>query len=186
MGPGSEGNSAVWKSVHLHHGVTDSAALIGQAKAEPHEHRDCPPQERPWLESRVGEAGTMRPHAFCVTCGTVKNLDGPKARARGFFLSGLSALKEHLERDEQRFKLTQTHSRLISKELERFGESRDTYGLSLSTQIRLYLEAVHRVRPDLEEELVMRLLPKLKATSEKPLFHLLMARTPAGAVQPGY
>ncbi len=128
----------------------------------------------------------MRPHAFCVTCGKVKTLDGPRARALGFFRSGLSALKEHLERDVQRFKLTQTQSRLISKDLERFGEFEDTYGLTLGTQIRLYLDAVHRVRPDLEEELVIRLLPKLKPTSETPLFNLLMARTPAGAVQPGY
>ncbi len=128
----------------------------------------------------------MRPHAFCVTCGKVKMLDGPRARALGFFLSGLSALKEHLERDVQRFKMTQTQSRLISKELERFGEFEDTYGLALGSQVRLYLDAVHRVRPDLEEELVIRLLPKLKPTSGKPLFNLLMARTPAGAMQPGY
>ncbi len=128
----------------------------------------------------------MRPHAFCVTCGKVKTLDGPRARALGFFLSGLSALKEHLDRDIQRFKMTQTQSRLISKDLERFGEFEDTYGLALGTQIHLYLDAVHRVRPDLEEELVIRLLPKLKPTSKKPLFNLFMARTPADAVQPGY
>ncbi len=128
----------------------------------------------------------MRPHAFCVTCGKVKTLDGPKARALGYFLSGLSGLKEHLDRDVQRFKLTQTQSRLISKDLERFGEFEDTYGLTLGAQIRLYLDAVHRVRPDLEEELVIRLLPKLKSASERPLFNLLMARKPAVAVQPGY
>ncbi len=128
----------MWNSVHLHREVADSATSIGQDVAEHHEHRDCPPQERPWLESRLGQAGTMRPHAFCVTCGKVKTLDGPRARALGFFLSGLSALKEHLERDVQRFKMTQTQSRLISKELERFGEFEDTYGLTLGTQIRLY------------------------------------------------
>ncbi len=120
----------MWNAVHQVREVADSAALIGHARAENHEHRDCPPQERPWLESRVGEAGTMRPHAYCVTCGKVKTLDGPKARALGYFLSGLSALKEQLERDVQRFKLTQTQSRLISKDLERFGEFEDTYGLT--------------------------------------------------------
>ncbi len=175
----------MWNS-YQHRNVADSAALIGQDVVKHHEHRDCPPQERPWLESRLGQAGTMRPHAFCVTCGKVKTLEGPRARALGFFLSGLSALKEHLERDVQRFKLTQTQSRLSSKDLERFGEFEDTYGLTLGAQIRLYLDAVHRVRPDLEEELVIRLLPKLKSTSGKPLFNLLMARTPAGTVQPGY
>ncbi len=176
----------MWNSVHQRHQVADSAETVAQVNAEVHEHMDCPPQDRPWLESRLGEAGTMRPHAFCVTCGKVKTLDGPRARALGFFLSGLSALKGNLERDVQRFKMTQTQSRLISKELERFGEFEDTYGLTLGTQIRLYLDAVHRVRPDLDEELVIRLLPKLKPTAERPLFNLLMARTPAIAVQPGY
>ena len=127
----------------------------------------------------------MRPHAFCVTCGKVKTLDGPRARALGFFLSGLSALKENLERDGQRFKMTQTQSRLISKELERFGEFEDTYGLALGAQVRLYLETVRRIRPDLEEELVIRLLPKLRSTSEIPLLDLT-AWTPSDAVQPRY
>ncbi len=40
-------------------------------------------------------------------------------------------MKEHLECDVQRFKMTQTQSWLISKELERFGEFEDTYGLAL-------------------------------------------------------
>ncbi len=176
----------MWNSVDLHRKVADSATSIGQEVVEHHEHRDCPPQERPWLESRLGQAGTMRPHAFCVTCGKVKTLDGPRARALGFFLSGLSALKEHLERDALRFKMTQTQSRLISKDLQELGEFEDTYGLTIWAQTRIYVDAVRRVRPDLEEELVIRLLPKLKPTSEKPLFNLLMARTPAGAVQPGY
>ncbi|MFQ5838776.1 MAG: hypothetical protein ACE5HJ_08370, partial [Thermoplasmata archaeon] len=62
-----------------------------------HEHVDCPPDQRKWLERRLYQSATMRPHAYCVTCGKVKNLDGPRARKLGFYLSGLSALKEYLE-----------------------------------------------------------------------------------------
>ena len=175
----------MWNSVYQRHQVAASDETVARVHAEVHEHRDCPPQDRPWLESRLGQAGTMRPHAFCVTCGKVKTLDGPRARALGFFLSGLSALKENLERDDLRFKMTQTQSRLISKELERCGEFGDTYGLALGAQIRLYLETVRRIRPDLEEELVVRLLPKLRSTSETPILDLT-ARTPSDAVQPRY
>ena len=175
----------MWNSVHLNRKVADSAETVGLVNAEHHKHRDCPPQDRPWLESRLGQAGTMRPHAFCVTCGKVKTLDGPTARSLGFYLSGLSALKEHLEWSAHSFKMTQAQSRLISKDLERVGEFEDTYGLALGAQIRIYLEAVRRVRPDLEEELVLRLLPKLKSVSRKPLIDL-MAQTPADAVQPRY
>lgn len=127
----------------------------------------------------------MRPHSFCVTCGKVRTLDGPTARALGFYLSGLSALKEHLGQSTHRFKMTQTQTRLISKDLERVQEFEDTYGLGLGAQVRLYLEAVQRVRPDLEEELVLRLLPKLKRSSRRPLF-TLATRSPADAVQPRY
>jgi hypothetical protein len=127
----------------------------------------------------------MRPHTFCVSCGKVRTLDGPTARSLGFYLSGLSALKEHLKRSTHRFKMTQTQSRLISKDLEQLTEFEDAYGLALGAQIHLYLEAVRRIRPDLEQELVLRLLPKLKSASRKPFIDL-MAQTPADAVQPQY
>ncbi len=140
------------------------------AGGEGHEHVDCPPGQRRWLESRLGQAATMRPHVFCVTCGKVKNLDGPRARRLGFYLSGLSALRGYLGWSPKHGKMTQSQSRLITKSLEGVTAFEDSYDLGLDIQGRIYLQAVKRVRPDLEEELVLRLLPKVRRKTRKPLF----------------
>ncbi len=69
---------------------------------------DCSPDRRKWLERRIDQAATMRPHAYCVTWWKVQNIDGPRARKLGFYLSGLSALKEYLERNAKYGKMTQS------------------------------------------------------------------------------
>lgn len=140
------------------------------AGTEGHQHVDCPPGQRRWLERKLGQAATMRPHVFCVTCGKLKNLNGPKARRLGFYLSGLSALRAYLGRSPEHGKMTQSQSRLITKSLEGLTAFEDSYDLDQDIQGRIYLEAVKGVRPDLEEELVLRLLPKVRRKTRKPLF----------------
>ncbi|MFQ5802869.1 MAG: hypothetical protein ACE5JQ_08260 [Candidatus Methylomirabilales bacterium] len=112
----------------------------------------------------------MRPHVFCLTCGKVKNLHGPRARRLGFYLSGLAALRGYLGRSPEHGKMTQSQGRLITKSLEELREFEDSYDLGVDIQGRIYLEAVKRVRPDLEEELVLRLLPKVRRKTRKSLF----------------
>lgn len=129
---------------------------------EGHEHVDCPPDRRTWLEAREDEAATMRPHAFCVRCGKVKHLAGPRAKPLGFYLSGLAALKDHLAGSAARPKMTQSQSRLITKALEGLPDFEDGYALGREAQARLYVEAVQRVRPDLDPELVLRMLPRTR------------------------
>lgn len=138
-----------------------------------HQHVDCPPNQRRWLERTLGQAATMRPHAYCVACGRVKNTDGPSGRRLGFYLSGLSALKEYLGRRSDRGKMTQSQSRLITKALEGLEDFDDPYGWGLEVQARLYLQTVKRVRPDLENELVLRLLPKGERRSKKPFLETM-------------
>lgn len=140
---------------------------------EAHEHLDCPPQERRWLESHLDEAATMRPHTFCVECGKVKNLSGARAKRVGFYLSGLSTLKEYLERGAKRVRMTQSQSGLIARSLMDLREFEDRYGLSLEVQLQLYVEAVRSVRPDLDDELILRLLPKVKKKPKKPLIEMM-------------
>ncbi len=174
----------------LERGLTSTEALSDEpVKSAPearegemdgkHEHVDCPPDQRKWLERRLDLAATMRPHAYCVTCGKVKNLDGPRARKLGFYLSGLSALKEYMERNTKYGKMTQSQSRLISKALEGLEEFEDLYGLNVEIQTLLFMEAVKRVRPDLDDELVLRLLPKIRRKFRRPLIET-MARALAG------
>ncbi len=145
----------------------------GKEMAEDHEHVDCQPDQRKWLERRPNEAATMEPHVYCVACGMVKNLYGPRARKAGFYLTGLSALKGYLQRSVVHGKMTQGQSRLIAKALEELVDFQDFYGLSLESQSQLYLAAVKRVRPDLDKELVLRLLPKVRRRSRRPLIEAM-------------
>lgn len=138
-----------------------------------HDHVDCPPDQRLWLEKKPDQAATIRPHSFCMACGKVRNLDGPPARALGFYLSGLSALKEYVERSAKYHKMTQSQSRLIGQALLGTKEFEDSYGMRLEAQAHLYLAAVGSVRPDLDQALVLRLLPKLKRKSRGPLLKMI-------------
>ncbi len=138
-----------------------------------HRHVDCPPDRRNWLESRLDQAATMMPHTYCLICGKVKNSHGHQARKLGFYLSGLASLKEYLERNAKHRKMTQTQSRLIAKALEASEEFEDSYSLSWETQAQLYLDVVKRVRSDLCDELVLRLLPKIGRRTRKPLIEMM-------------
>ena len=175
----------MWDRVSLLDRPRETSPDPARPEAIPHEHVDCTPDQRRWLESKVDQAATMRPHTFCMTCGKVKNLGGSRAQALGFYLAGLSALKEHLERSGRYHKMTQSQTRLIFKQLAQLEGFDDTYGMDLTAQARIYLESVRRVRPDIEDELVLRLLPKLRRTSKKPLFAIL-AQTSASELQSRY
>lgn len=127
-----------------------------------HKHLDCPIDQRKWMERKLHQAATMRSHTFCLICGKVKNLHGPRGQKLGFYMSGLSALKEYLGRSAKYSKMTQSQSRLITMTIEGLDDFEDVYGMSREAQARLYFEAVRKVRPDLDDELIMRLLPRVR------------------------
>lgn len=122
----------MWGDVSLLDRPREKPPDPARLEAIPHEHVDCAPDQRRWLESKVDQAATMRPHAFCMTCGKVKNLGGPRAQALGYYLAGLSALKEHLVRSKRYHKMTQSQNRLIHKDLARLEGFDDTYGMDLT------------------------------------------------------
>ncbi len=138
-----------------------------------HEHLDCPPDQRKWMERKLHQAATMKSHTFCLTCGKVKNLDGPRGRKLGFYMSGLSALKEYLGRSAKDGKMTQSQSHLITTIIEGLDDFEDPYGMSVEVQARHYVEAVRTVRPDLDDELILRLLPKVRRKSRQPLVGIM-------------
>ena len=115
----------------------------------------------------------MRLHTYCVGCGKVKNVDGRRAMKLGYYLSALSALKEYLQRNVTYTKMTQSQSRLITKPIEQMETFQDPYGLNLELQSSIYLTQVKKVRPDLDDELVLRLLPNVGRRSRKPLIDVM-------------
>ncbi len=65
--------------------------------------------------------------------------------------------------------MAQSQSRLITKALKDLEEFEDRYGLNMPVQTLRYKEAIKGVRPDLDDGLVLRLLPMVRRKSKKPL-----------------
>ncbi len=104
-------------------------------------------------------AASCAPHPYCTECGMVKNLAYPRARPLGYFFSGISNLKVHLARSPTHPKLTQSQTHLIADNLFHRPEFEDSYGTRAEAQVMAYLHAVKAIRPDLEDEFIIRFLP---------------------------
>jgi len=127
-----------------------------------HGHRDCGTRERVWLERELRTPASAARHPYCVVCGTIRSLTWPRARPLGFFESGLATLKDHLERTHPGPKLAQVQSHLLARRLTARPEFEDPYGTPGDMQLHAYVEVVRSVRPDLDEELIVRLLPGVR------------------------
>ena len=127
-----------------------------------HGHRDCSARERVWLDREYKAPASAARHPYCVVCGTVRSLTWPRARPLGFFQSGLAALKDYLERAGPVPKLAQVQSHLLANRLAARPEFEDPYGTPGEAQLHAYVELVRSVRPDLDEELILRLLPGVR------------------------
>jgi len=128
-----------------------------------HAHEECASRQRLWLDRERYSPASAALHPYCVRCGTVKDLTLPRARPIGFYLAGLSRLCTYLEQSTLHPKLAQVQGRLIAQRLAASGEFADPYGTPGRQQIEAYADAVRSVRPDLDEELVLRMLPALRA-----------------------
>ena len=135
--------------------ITPTAA----ADATPHTHRDCPGRQRVWLAKERGSPASATRHPYCLGCGIVRDLTWPHARPLGYYLNGVAALKEYLDRGRLGPKLAQVQSHLITTRLVSRPEFEDPYGTPGQRQRDVYLEVVQSIRPDLDEELILRLLP---------------------------
>ena len=124
-----------------------------------HAHQDCRSRERVWLAKDHMVSATAARHPYCVACGTVRNLTWPRARPIGYFLSGLGTLKEYLDHESLRPKLAQVQSHLIARRLAARREFEDPYGTPGQVQLDTYVDVVRSIRSDLDEELILRLLP---------------------------
>jgi len=128
-----------------------------------HVHEECGFRERLWLDREQRSPASAALHPYCVSCGTVKDLTLPRARPLGFYLAGIARLREYLGRSTVHPKLAQVQSHLIAQRLAASGEFDDPYGTPGRLQLEAYVDAVRTVRPDVDEEIVLRMLPALRA-----------------------
>lgn len=114
-----------------------------------------------WLPvaTHFGYNTDLRKHPYCEKCGTVKTIGGEKAKSIGYYTDVLMAIRKHIKNKHNLMpKLTQTHIRLIAKELESNELFTDTYGSNLDVQRDRFIEEVTKFRPDLREGFIKSFL----------------------------
>jgi hypothetical protein len=74
-------------------------------------------------------------------------------------MAGVAALKEYLDRSPLQTKLARVPSHLMTTRLAIRPEFEDPYGTSGQAQLDVYVQIIRSVRPDLDEDLIVRLLP---------------------------
>ena len=147
-----------------HEGPSDAPS--GPAKE--HEHRTSGSDQRLWLEAIHDQAATMRLHAFCVDCGTVRSSLPMRGKPLGYFDQALANLKADLEHHAYYPKLVQVHSRLIAKALAGIPDFGDPYSMPFETQRAVFLRSVQRVRPDLPVDLIECVMPREPRRRRRP------------------
>jgi len=127
-----------------------------------HTHHECGRGERVWLARERNVTASAALHPYCVACGTVRNVAWPPAKQLGYYLSGLEALREYLDHAPLRPKLAQVQRHLITVQLAGRAEFEDPFGTPGQVQLDAYVDVIRSVRSDLDEELIVPLLPGLR------------------------
>ncbi len=102
------------------------------------EHKCCGTAEKVWLPYEFeGRNRGLKPHLYCILCGTVKNMSSTsrKAKRMGYYTNILSKLG-----------ITKVQIRLIAKELERIHDFdfSNVHSMTRNQQEKLFIRAVKK------------------------------------------
>ena len=98
------------------------------------EHKICGNTEKVWLPFEVrGHTKGLKPHPYCIHCGTVMNVSADRAKPLGYYINILSNLP-----------ITKVQIRLIVKELENIGDFDDIFSTSRFVQEQLFSNAINK------------------------------------------
>ena len=96
-------------------------------------HESCGASEKVWLPYEFeGRSRGLKPHQYCIHCGTVKNISPDKAKSIGYYTNVLA-----------RMSITKVQMRLIIKELENM-DFDDTYSMTKSAQEKVFVSVVQK------------------------------------------
>jgi len=122
-------------------------------------HEECKDDQMLWLPVFAREHAPTVRHKYCVQTGIVRNQGPEIARKTGFYLNILSDLQEFLDQEARRLgpitRLTQTHIRLIVKDLETLDGFEDKYWRTESSQVTDFIDVVRYYRKDLSARLLL-------------------------------
>jgi len=101
------------------------------------DHVSCGSSEKVWLPYFFkGRERGLRPHLYCVKCGTIKNESSEKSRSLGYYTNVLASLGSEI-------KIAQVQMRLISLELQRI-DFDDSYGICKHQQDQMFVKIVRK------------------------------------------
>jgi len=104
------------------------------------DHIDCGNDEKVWLPYFVKEHQKgLKPHPFCIRCGSVKNIGSDRAVGRGYFMNVISRIEKHLQIPGASVRM-----RLAAKELENMEEFDDAYTMSRYAQERIFIGVIKK------------------------------------------
>ena len=96
-------------------------------------HESCGASEKVWLPYEFeGRSRGLKPHQYCIHCGTVKNISPDKAKSIGYYTNVLA-----------RMPITKVQMRLIIKELDNM-DFDDTYSMTKSAQEKVFVSVVQK------------------------------------------
>lgn len=98
-------------------------------------HKSSSWPEGDWLSlfDDVTQQGLAN-HPHCIYCGTIKNISSDRAKGLGYYTGILGRMEE----------LKKIQVRLISNELQAYDGFDDTYALSKTWQIRIFIDVVKK------------------------------------------
>ena len=103
------------------------------------EHKNCSTEENDWLPYEMdGFNFGLKPHPYCIHCGTVKNISQDRAKRIGYYVNIISKMEKSLRN------LTKVQFRLIVKDLEKIDGFEDAYWMTGSCQKRIFINIVKK------------------------------------------
>ena len=102
-------------------------------------HENCGSADKVWLPYEVdGLNKGLKPHPYCVRCGTVKNISSDRARSIGYYINVLARIGRRTGC------ITKVQMRLIAKELEGIDGFDDSYSMTGHAQKNIFINVVKK------------------------------------------
>ncbi len=122
-------------------------------------HTPAPPSERIWMDVYLDQDGRLAKHDWCLDTGIIKNQGGEVAKPKGFYITILNKMKYVLEKELGRKKdspnISQAHTSLILKDLDKVDGFYDKWWRTESSQLETFIKVVQNRRPDLSKRFII-------------------------------
>ncbi len=97
-------------------------------------HKICGNTQKIWLPYGVrGHIKGLKPHPYCLLCGSVKDISSDRAKSLGYYMNILANLP-----------LKKVQIRLIAKDMEDIGDFEDGFSISSYIQEQIFINIIKK------------------------------------------